>query len=103
MLDTGHVEEAYRRLESWAASDADFKDRHHCAHCGGKSLLQQYMVTDDVWAAAGMNHKGFLHLYCLEKRLDRRLTIDDFTDVPINDELRFGYTLGTRFGVLGNR
>ncbi len=76
------------------------------------------MVTDDVWAKAGMtpdlfgyedenkdgaivdygnarrNDDGsltfFPHEYlcigCLEKRLGRKLTAEDFTDVPVNNQ-----------------
>jgi hypothetical protein len=54
-----------------------------------------YVVHDHVWAAAGMPvdpdreppcaGEGFLHVLCLEKRLGRELTADDFpADVPLN-------------------
>ena len=43
-----------------------------------------YMVTDEVWAAAG-NPRGYLCIGCLEQRLSRRLTRADFTDATMND------------------
>lgn len=43
-----------------------------------------YMVTDEVWAAAGMPHRGFLCVGCLEGRLGRELSGPDFTDAPVN-------------------
>lgn len=47
---------------------------------------QQYMVRDDVWAAAGMRKNGgWLCVPCLQTRLGRPLTGDDLTGAPIND------------------
>ena len=41
-----------------------------------------YMVDDQLWrAAAG---EGFLCIGCLEARIGRRLTVDDFTDCGLN-------------------
>ncbi len=37
-----------------------------------------------------------LCLPCLEFRLNRPLCIDDFTDVPVNETLRFGHAMGRR-------
>ncbi len=52
---------------------------------------QYYVVTDDVWLAAGMPHASerspggdFLCYSCLEARLGRKLTPRDFSDAPIN-------------------
>jgi hypothetical protein len=43
------------------------------------------MVTDEVWAAAGLHfNDGMLCISCLEQRLERRLKPADFADVPIN-------------------
>ena len=47
---------------------------------------QRYMVTDDVWAAAGMTYLGgWLCIPCLEGRLGRPLTGADLEDVPLNE------------------
>lgn len=54
---------------------------------------EYYMVHDPVWAAAGMPvpddpegfvGEGILCIGCLEKRLGRKLTPDDFTGAPVN-------------------
>lgn len=47
------------------------------------SSWQWYMVHASVWAAAGTD--GILCIPCLEARLDRDLTGDDFPDLPINE------------------
>jgi hypothetical protein len=53
-----------------------------------------YMVHDDVWAAAGMpkndpenepGDSGYLCIGCLERRLGRRLTPQDFTSDLVNN------------------
>jgi hypothetical protein len=45
-----------------------------------------YKVHDAVWAEVGMvSNGGMLCVGCIEQRLGRRLTPDDFTDAPIND------------------
>jgi hypothetical protein len=44
------------------------------------------MVHDAVWKAAGMEpYGGVLCIGCLEERLGRHLTADDFMDVPLNN------------------
>ena len=65
---------------------------------GGKpkpGTLEQFIVKDDVWIAAGMTPGkvdpktyvlvggGFLCVGCIEARLGRRLTIDDFNPITI--------------------
>jgi hypothetical protein len=53
-----------------------------CVDCGkdtGNSG-EYYSVGDDVWAASGLApNGGMLCLACLEKRIKRPLTADDFT------------------------
>lgn len=61
-----------------------------CAVCGvdTQRAAEQYMVHDQLWAAAGMpSEQGWHYLCvgCLEQRLGRTLTPADFTDVPLND------------------
>jgi hypothetical protein len=45
------------------------------------------MVHDRVWEAAG--GEGHVCVACLEARLGRMLTLQDFTDVPLNREHDF--------------
>lgn len=51
-----------------------------------RGVDEYFMVTDKVWAAAGIDRRGgMLCVGCLEARLGRRLTAADFTAVPVND------------------
>ncbi len=43
-----------------------------------------YMLAGDVWARATGGKRTILCVGCLETRLGRRLTAQDFADVPIN-------------------
>ena len=65
-----------------------------CIECGTSMACERYMVTDEVWADAGMDthrapsfHGDFLWIACLEGRLRRELVGADFTDYPINEPL----------------
>jgi hypothetical protein len=42
------------------------------------------MVRDAIWTEAKMQ-KGYLCIGCLEQRLGRTLTADDFADLPVNE------------------
>lgn len=42
------------------------------------------MVHDEVWLEANPKGRGMLCIGCLELRLGRLLTKDDFTDAPVN-------------------
>ncbi len=76
------------------------RDRWHwppapCADCAVELLpdtllgvrdWQRLMVTDDVWAAAGMDPLGgWLCIPCLEGRLGRPLVGANLEAVPLND------------------
>ena len=54
-----------------------------CSDCH-RDVDTLYMVTDALWVAAGAQPNEMLHVECLQKRLRRKLTEADFTDVPIN-------------------
>jgi hypothetical protein len=57
-----------------------------CGDCGLETYpFELYMVTDDVWRAAGAPD-GDLCVGCLEDRLDRCLERDDFQPLPLNDD-----------------
>jgi len=51
-----------------------------CTNCNG----EYYMVHDEVWLEANPKDKGMLCVGCLESRLGRLLTKDDFIDAPVN-------------------
>ena len=61
-------------------------DGFDCMDCGSNTLHinEYYMVTDEVWEAAHPKKRGMLCIGCLEDRLGRLLTKDDFTDAPVN-------------------
>mgnify|MGYP003340863919 CR=1 FL=1 len=63
-------------------NDPDFldqeKERFTCEDCGNPDY-EMYMVNDDLWDKYGNDNKT-LCLSCLEKRMGRKLTKDDFTD-----------------------
>ena len=46
--------------------------------------INHYMVHDDVWRDAGLRYTDNVTLDELEALLGRTLTVDDFTDAPIN-------------------
>lgn len=59
-----------------------------CHDCGldvADSGDYWYMVWDEVWAETGLDpDDGFLCVPCIERRLGRALTPDEFNDAPIN-------------------
>ena len=62
-----------------------------CNDCGKRTLLmgEYYMVNDSVWEATN-GGSGFLCIGCLETRINRELTPDDFKDVPLNNIEEYG-------------
>lgn len=91
---TSHDRATLRALHKWVQTRAGWKDPQ-CAECG-KDIYLPYMVEDRVWRRVMPNGAGHLHFECLEKRLGRLLTVDDFSDVRVNDPLKFGFKLGQR-------
>lgn len=63
----------------------DIWDDFKCVDCSTNThaIDEYYMVKDPVWKEAGMT-KGMLCIGCLETRLRRELTFEDFTPAPIN-------------------
>jgi hypothetical protein len=67
-----------------ALFDPVIDTRFHCIDCGKctSSSGEYYMIYDEIWAASGLEPDGgMLCLHCLERRIGRHLTIDDFTAV----------------------
>lgn len=57
-----------------------------CSDCDVPTApFEVYMVTDEVWAAAG-GSGDYLCIGCLEERLGRPLVPDDFGAIPLNDD-----------------
>lgn len=60
-----------------------------CVECG-RFCGDNYYLAREVWKATGLERfDGVLHLACVEKRIGRRLTLEDFTDAPLNDQVRW--------------
>lgn len=60
-----------------------------CDDCGADAFNEYYMVHDHLWPWPGTepgahNGPGMLCIGCLEVRIGRKLTADDFTDASIN-------------------
>jgi hypothetical protein len=58
--------------------------------CGETTWGEEYAVHNHLWDSVTVqsNHKGQLHIACLERRLGRRLTRDDFIEgAPINKKI----------------
>lgn len=76
----------------------------NCADCGidTHTINEWYMVTDAVWETAWVGRRlpcpphhwlpglEILCIGCLEQRIGRTLTSDDFLDAPVNDPAKFG-------------
>ena len=48
------------------------------------------MVTNELWAQAGLKKDDNVCPHCLERRLGRPLVTDDFTPFPCNRIIRAG-------------
>ena len=77
-----------RRKHSYAPEDEYDKseeERFTCSDCGNPDY-RMYMVNDDIWNEFG-NDRNTLCKSCLEKRMGRELTADDFSqhiNAPVN-------------------
>jgi len=64
-----------------------------CLVCG-EQAYEDYMVLPEVWKDEARFMRGVCHLTCLEERLGRPLTVEDFDlNIPINRVLAFGYRM----------
>jgi hypothetical protein len=50
-----------------------------------EATWEWFMVRDEVWKAAQTDGVRYLCVGCIEERLGRQLTRDDFSDLGIND------------------
>ena len=64
--------------------DPEIDTISRCVDCGKETIGcgEYYRVSDELWPASGMSPvSGMLCLSCLEKRISRPLTLEDFTAV----------------------
>jgi hypothetical protein len=71
-----------------------------CALCKAETH-DAFMVTNEVWAAAGLNPTDLAHLPCVARNLSmrnkgRELKLEDFTPAPINNVIRWAWRAGTQ-------
>ena len=66
----------------------------HCDEC--RRIADFYMVKDEVWLSVAPTRESILCFACLESRLGRPLTLDDFPRLPINRGIRKGYEIAWR-------
>lgn len=64
-----------------------------CHGCGidTREISEYYMVQDAIWLKAFPHGSGMLCIGCLEDRIGRTLTSEDFIDAPINKGM-FGHS-----------
>lgn len=67
-------------------------DYYICQDCRKHDPIP-FMVEDDVWEAAGL-FDGIICPACLETRLGRKLTIQDFKASSMNNSIFLGYLMG---------
>lgn len=74
--------------------DEGMFDPQSCTDCAVDTLdikdgPEYYMVRADIWAAVTETKPAeFLCVGCLEERLGRQLTSEDFNDAPANDPVK---------------
>ncbi len=97
-------EERLTRAEWLAEYRATENKRFGCVDCGAED---RYMLVDAVWRKAFPDYHEVrrrrleedptvftnLCMMCVEKRLGRTLTINDFVEYPINKNIFWGYRL----------
>jgi len=67
-----------------------------CCHCGTDCADELYMVQHELWEMATkspLEREGYLHFRCLEARIGRHLTSEDFIDAPCNSLPAVGHHL----------
>jgi len=83
-----HQKDYYKRFDGFRGS------RFCCDECLGHH--EPYMIQDELWLSIMPNRKGSLCFDCVEKKLGRKLTIEDFHNGAVNNPIFFGYLLALR-------
>jgi hypothetical protein len=91
---------AARKRFRYADDTAQKRDigRFNCLDCSDDTLVggECYMLRDEVLLSANPQRQGMLCIGCVEKRLGRRLTPEDFQGAPLDHHLINGPALSTR-------
>ena len=98
--DAGRLFFELEAMESRLPKNAE----RFCAHCGAKAyeeveeengvrkhrlIAMEYMLKDAIWREAGFSHHDIACLGCVEQRLGRNMTLDDFNPYPINTMVKW--------------
>jgi hypothetical protein len=75
--------------QTWPTQE-EYEAAFMCLDCGSDTRrmpggLELYMVRHDLYESVVPGRRGMLCIGCLEGRLGRELTADDFPDLPINE------------------
>ena len=75
-----------------------WKQRFACLDCAQDVLTagECYMLRDPVWLKANPQRRGALCIGCVEARLGRTLTAEDFQGTPLDHHLINGPALSRR-------
>lgn len=78
--------------DKWTLEWQDSDDAWKCVDCGVScnDIHEYYMIHESLWLSVMKCLCGMLCIGCVESRLGRKLTPEDFTDCALNTE-GFGY------------
>ena len=96
MKITEHNRHAVRRR--YARPKVDWRQRFACLDCTHDTLSggECFTLRDEIWLKANPQRKGALCVGCVEARLGRLLTPEDFQGTPLDWHLTNGPALSTR-------
>lgn len=72
---------------SWILNQNKLMSQYTCMDCkiDTAQIQEYYMVDDTLWDTINPKILGMLCIGCLEDRIGRLLTPEDFTICPVND------------------
>ena len=65
-----------------------YRDSCVCMDCRVNTMDtdEYYMLKEEIWLFIVPGDRGMLCVSCVEKRLDRKLTPDDFSECALNEK-----------------
>jgi hypothetical protein len=74
----------WRTPDAVGAHNRRSRRRFRCMDCQYDTFRDEYyFLHEEVWLSANPKSKGMLCIGCVEERIGRRLTPEDFKGVPI--------------------
>jgi len=78
------------------------KAKWDCVDCDTNTSYEHYFVKNEIWhGLAKMTEVGMLCVGCIELRIGRKLSPEDFTDAHINNPKTHPMTERLRSRILG--